>query len=93
MVLSMAEIVETRSSTFQKQFGRFRAIAHHTPVSVTSHGNPDVVLISAREYERLKKRDRQALLAADLSPEDVEALAAAVVPVQSADYDHEMEDE
>ena len=89
----MADIVETRSSTFQKQFGRFRAIAHHTPVSVTSHGNPDVVLISAREYERLKKRDRQALQASELSPEDVEALASAVVPAHAAEYDFEMEDE
>jgi len=45
---------------------------------VTKNEQPHKILISVEEYERLKKRDQQAFLAAD-TPEhflaDIEALA------------------
>lgn len=89
-VITMAEMIEVKATEFQNKFGRYRALAHHTPISVTSHGNADLVVISAREYKRLKARDRQALRAEQLSPEDIAALAAAEVPEESAAFNNEL---
>ena len=53
---------------------------HLVTCRVTRNGRPRNVLISVEEYERLKKRDQQAFLAAD-TPEhfltDIEALAGS----------------
>jgi len=49
------------------------------PVLITKNGRRRNVLVSAEEYERLKKQDQQAFFAAD-TPEhfvaDIEAVAA-----------------
>lgn len=80
------------SAELQKKFGRYRAIAHREPVSVTSHGNEDVVLLSAEEYGRLKSRDREALYARDLSAADLAALDQATVPAETGSFDSELEE-
>lgn len=88
----MADMIEVKATEFQNKFGRYRALAHHTPVSITSHGNPDLVVISAQEYKRLKSRDRQALHAWQLSSDDMAALAATEVPEESAAFNRELEE-
>lgn len=35
---------------FQREFGRFRSLAHREPVTITNHGRADVVLISHEQY-------------------------------------------
>ena len=86
----MADMIEVKATEFQNKFGRYRALAHHTPVWITSHGNPDLVVISVQEYKRLKSRDRQALHAWELSSDEVAALAASDIPEESAEFDHEL---
>ena len=55
------------ASELQKNFGRYQAQAQRDAVMVTSHGRDSVVLISAEDYERLKKLDdRVACHPADL---------------------------
>ncbi len=49
-------MITVTSAEFQKQFGQFRELAQHEPVTVTSHGRDSVVLISAAEYSKLKQR-------------------------------------
>ena len=87
----MAEMMEVNATEFQSKFGRYRALAHQRAISITSHGNPDLVVISAQEYKRLKSRDRQALNAWELSSDDIEALAATDIPEAFAAYDNELE--
>ncbi len=63
-------MITVNGSKFAKQFGRYRTVAHREPVSVTSHGNEDLVVISADEYKRLKSRDQTALFAWELNEDD-----------------------
>jgi len=44
----------TTASNFQKRVGEFSDIARREPVTVTRHGRPSLVLLSAEDYERLK---------------------------------------
>ena len=71
--------VTTTAGDLVRQFSHYSDIALAHPVVVTKNGRPRNVLISVEEYERLKKRDQQAFLAAD-TPElflaDIEALAS-----------------
>ncbi|MBV8686940.1 MAG: type II toxin-antitoxin system Phd/YefM family antitoxin [Alphaproteobacteria bacterium] len=80
------------SARVQKEFGRFRSIALREPVMITNHGREDLVLLSAEEYRRLKRRDREALPAAALSAEQVEALASVSIPAEAAALDDEVQD-
>ncbi len=50
----------TSASDFQKRFGEFSDIARREPVTVTRHGRPSLVLISAEDYERLKQIEQHA---------------------------------
>jgi prevent-host-death family protein len=84
-------MVEVTATEFQNKFGRYRALAHRNLVPITSHGNPDLVAISAEEYKRLKSRDRHALFAWKLSTEEIEALVAVEVLEASADFNHKLE--
>jgi PHD/YefM family antitoxin component YafN of YafNO toxin-antitoxin module len=49
-------------------------------VTVTKYGRPSVVILSAAEYERLRKLDRQTLAVTELSDSDIDAIRAARIP-------------
>lgn len=72
--------VVTTAGDFVRQFSHYSDVALGQPVVVTRNGRPRNVLIAVEEYERLKKRDQMAFLAAD-TPEhflaDIEALAGS----------------
>lgn len=76
--MKTAERVVTSAGDLVRQFSHYSDVALGQPVIVTRNGRPRNVLISVEEYERLKKRDQQAFLAAE-TPEhflaDIEALA------------------
>ncbi len=78
--MKTAERVVTTAGDLVRQFSHYSDVALGQPVVVTRNGRPRNVLISVEEYERLKKRDQQAFLAAE-TPEhflaDIEALAAS----------------
>ncbi|HXQ47181.1 MAG TPA: type II toxin-antitoxin system prevent-host-death family antitoxin [Caulobacteraceae bacterium] len=64
----------------KKNFELYQDRALRTPVTVTSHGRPSVVILAADEYERLRSLDRQALSITELSEADIAAIAAARIP-------------
>ncbi len=70
------------AGTVQRNFGRYQDEALVEPVVVTKYGRPSVVILSAGEYERLKKLDRQALAVTELSDEDIAAIKAARIPAK-----------
>ena len=41
------------------------------------------VLLSTKEYQRLKRRDRQVLGVADFTQEDIDAIERAVAPAEA----------
>lgn len=79
------------SAEFQKNIGRYQDIALTEPVLVTRNGRERTVLISAGEYQRLKRRDREVLSLSDFTEEDIAAIERAEPPPEAAQFDHEVE--
>jgi len=68
------------SAEAQKNFGRCREQALGEPVVVTQYGKPSVVIIAAREYERLKELDRRVIRLDEMSDAEVEEMADGEIP-------------
>lgn len=78
------------ASEFQQAFGAYSAQALRGPVTITKHGRPQLVIMAAEEFERLKRRDRKVGLTIDLSDEWAEAVRLAKVPDEYAFLDEEL---
>ena len=83
----MAKVAAGR---FQKEFGRYRTLAHREAVTVTSHGHDDVVLLSADEYQRLRNLERRTMHVSELTSVEIAALERVQIPAEANRYDHEM---
>ena len=70
---------------FQQAFGILSDEARHQPVIFTKHGRDVLVVMSAEQWERLKKQDRRVGLATGLSAEWMEAVRQAKVPEECGD--------
>ena len=84
-------MVRITSAEFQKNIGRYQDMALTQPVTVTRNGRDRTVVLSADEYARLKRRDREVLSLDDFTDEDIEAIAKAEPPEESKQFDHEVE--
>ena len=78
------------SREFQRNFGRCQDEALKAPLAITRNGRDRLVILSVDEYERLKRRDRQALAVEDLTDAELEAIGRAEPPADAARYDHEL---
>ena len=79
------------STEVAKRFGEYAQQAQHEPVEVTSYNRPYVTILSAREYERLRRLDRQAYAASEL-PSDIAAAIAKSEPSSDSErFDDEIE--
>ena len=67
-----------------KNFGQFADRALVEPVLITKYGREHLVLLSAGEYERLKRRDRHVYRVADV-PDDLLAALEASEPSDEAE--------
>jgi PHD/YefM family antitoxin component YafN of YafNO toxin-antitoxin module len=67
-------MIRVSSTDFGKEVGRYQDLALSQPVVVTRNGRDRTVMISADEYARLKRRDRQVFATADLPEKLVEAV-------------------
>jgi prevent-host-death family protein len=81
------------TAEFLKDFGQLADRALSEPVTITKHGRDRLVMVSAAEYERLRRRDRQVLLSAELSDEVIAQIAKAEVPAEHAHLDAELPDD
>ncbi len=73
------------TADFIKSYGALADKALMEPVTITKNGRDRLVLVSADEYARLKRRDRRAILPEELTEEDVAAIAASEMDPQ---HDH-----
>jgi prevent-host-death family protein len=78
------------SADFQRKIGHYQDRALVEPVIVTRNGRERLVLLSADEYRRLKRRDREVLRVEDFTKADLEALRKAEPPPEAAALDHEV---
>ena len=70
----MTDMIRISSTEFGKEVGRYQDVALSQPVIVTRNGRDRTVMISADEYARLKRRDRQVFSTADMPEDLVEAV-------------------
>jgi PHD/YefM family antitoxin component YafN of YafNO toxin-antitoxin module len=83
--------MKVTTGEFIKNYGTLADKALSEPVIITKNGRDRLVVVSVDEYERLKRRDRQAIAAAELTEAELAALELAEVPAEYAHLDHELE--
>lgn len=79
---------EVPATEFTRNFGRYREIAQREPVAVTSHGRATGYFISAvafEEMERLKASVRRSRAVIDMTPREIEQMAAGRM---ATEHDH-----
>jgi prevent-host-death family protein len=84
-------MITVNAAECQRHFGRYQDQAMSEPVAITRDGRDCVVMISADEYRRLKRRAREVLRAGQLSDADLAAIARAEMDPRHADLDKELE--
>ena len=89
--------VETRpvrvtTAEFIKNYGSLADQALSEPLTITKNGRDRLVLVSVAEYERLKRRDRRAIWAGELTEGEIALIAAADVPAGHEHLDAELAD-
>ena len=70
-------MIRVSSTEFGKEVGRYQDLALKEPVVVTRNGRDRTVVISADEYLRLRRRDRQVFAAGELPEKIVDAVSRA----------------
>ena len=73
-------MVKVSATEFQRNIGLYQDLALTQPVTVTKNRRDHVVLVSADEYRRLKRRDRRAMTLNDFTEEDIAAIEQAKPP-------------
>jgi len=86
------DTVSVTAAEFQRSIGKYQDVALTQPVTITKNGRDRTVLVSAEEYARLKRRDRRALAASELSERQRESIRSAAVPSHFASLDEELKD-
>jgi prevent-host-death family protein len=83
-------MITITSVEFQRHFGRYQDEALKEPVSITRNGRERIVVLSAEEYNRLKRRDRQVMALSDFTEIDILAIENAETPTEASAFDHEV---
>jgi PHD/YefM family antitoxin component YafN of YafNO toxin-antitoxin module len=84
--------VRVTTADFIKNYGRLADQALSEPLTITKNGYDRLVVMSADEYERLKRRDRRVISAGELSDAEIALIAQAEVPAEYAHLDEELKD-
>lgn len=84
------DTVRVTATEFQNAVGLFSDRALREPVTITKQGRDHLVILSAEEFLRMKRRDRKAGLAGNLSADMLDAVLAAQAPDAAAAFDHEV---
>lgn len=83
-------MITVSSAEFQRNFGRYQDKALTEPVAITRNGRERVVMVSAEEYRRLKRRAREVLAVGALSDADLDAIGRAEVSPRYSHLDDEL---
>jgi len=90
--MSIEDRVSISAAEFHRNVGFYQHIALTKPVTITKNGRERTVLLSAREYTCLKRRDRLVIAAGELSERQVDAVRNARIPDRFADLNKEIKD-
>lgn len=84
-------MTKVTAGEFQRQFGRYRALAQREAVIITNHGRDDVVLLCADDYERLRRYEQRTFHVTGLPDEIIEEFGTVEPPEEAAQFDREFE--
>jgi prevent-host-death family protein len=88
MEVSMSKVT---SGEFQREFGRYRALAQREAVIITNHGRDDVVLLGADDYARLRGYEQKLFHVSQFPREIIDELGSVAPPKGAAKFDREYE--
>lgn len=83
-------MIKITSAEFQRNIGRYQDMALTQPVAITRNGRERTVIISAEEYHRLRRRDRQVMGLEDFTDADLAELERTRSPESSKAYNSEL---
>ncbi|HJR69674.1 MAG TPA: type II toxin-antitoxin system Phd/YefM family antitoxin [Gammaproteobacteria bacterium] len=84
-------MTKVTSGEFQREFGRYRALAQREAVIITNHGRDDVVLLGADDYARLRRYEQKAFHVSQLPREVIGELGSIKPSKAAAKFDREYE--
>ncbi len=86
-------MIKVSATEFQKNIGRIQhqVLESQESVVVTSHGREAFVLVPAREYRRLKARDRRTFYTRELPREVIEAIRRVEMDPRHRHLDEELD--
>ena len=85
-------MITVTSAEFQHHCGHYQDLALTEPVAIIiRNGRERVVILSAEEYQRLKRLDRQVLALDEFTAADLEAIRHAEPPPEAAEFDFELD--
>ncbi|HEU4961025.1 MAG TPA: type II toxin-antitoxin system Phd/YefM family antitoxin [Sphingomonas sp.] len=85
-------LLEVSAKDVANRFGFYTDEAMQRPVGIQRHGTTRVVMLSLKEYERLKRRDRQVIRTEDLDDETLDAILNAPILEEAERLNHLMGD-
>jgi prevent-host-death family protein len=83
-------MITVSSAEFQRNFGTYQDRALTEPVAITRNGRERLVVVSAEEYRRLKRRAREVLPVEALSDAELEAIARSEMAPRHRHLDPEL---
>ena len=84
--------MKVSTAEFIKGYGALADKALTEPVIITKNGRDRLVVLSAEEYARLKRRDRRVVRLEDFTDEEMALIAKAEARPEDAHLDAELKD-
>ena len=84
--------MKVSTADFIKNYGALADAALTQPVTITKNGRDRLVVLSAGEYLRLKRRDRRVISLEDFTEAEMALIAKAQVPPGHEHLDEELKD-
>ena len=84
--------MKVTTADFIKNYGTLADRALSEPVTITKNGRDRLVVISAAEFARLKRRDRRAVRLEDFTDAEMAAIGEAKMPSGFEHLDEELKD-
>ena len=84
--------MKVTTADFIKNYGTLADKALAEPVTITKNGRDRLVVVSADEYQRLKRRDRNVVRLEDFTEADMQAISQQEKPEGFGHLDDELKD-
>jgi prevent-host-death family protein len=84
--------VKVSTAEFIRNYGTLADKALTEPVVITKNGRDRLVVLSAEEFARLKRRDRRVVRLENFSDDEMALIAKAEVSAEDAHLDAELKD-